>query len=159
MYARLSVSDNRVYGESLIYQLKLAQEALLSKPDISFVKNYVDDGYSGMHFNRPAFQSMLEDLKCGIINCVIVKDVSRIGRDYLGVCQLLQESFPSMGVRFISINDDYDNVSDVSELIRLEMVIKIIMHYGTATGVEVPDFPFQILLSAVAIPGTAVPSP
>ena len=105
VYTRLSVSDNRVYGESLIYQLKLAQEALLSKPDISFVKNYVDDGYSGMHFNRPAFQSMLEDLKCGIINCVIVKDVSRIGRDYLGACELLLETFPDMGVRFISIND------------------------------------------------------
>ena len=114
LYARLSVSDNRVYGESLIYQLKLAQEFLLSKADISFVKNYVDDGYSGMHFNRPAFQSMLEDLKCGIINCVIVKDVSRIGRDYLGACELLLETFPDMGVRFISINDNYDNVSDVS---------------------------------------------
>ena len=136
VYARLSVSDNRVYGESLIYQLKLAQEALLSKTDISFVKNYVDDGYSGMHFNRPAFQSMLEDLKCGIINCVIVKDVSRIGRDYLGVCQLLQETFPSMGVRFISINDDYDNVSDVRELIGLEMIVKTIMHYGTAIDIS-----------------------
>ncbi len=132
VYARLSVSDNRVYGESLIYQLKLAQEALLSKPDISFVKNYVDDGYSGMHFNRPAFQSMLEDLKCGIINCVIVKDVSRIGRDYLGACELLLETFPDMGVRFISMNDDYDNVSDVRELIGLEMIVKTIMHYGTA---------------------------
>lgn len=136
VYARLSVSDNRVYGESLIYQLKLAQEALLSKPDISFVKNYVDDGYSGMHFNRPAFQSMLEDLKCGIINCVIVKDVSRIGREYLGVCELLQETFPSMGVRFISINDDYDNVSDVGELIGLEMIVKTIMHYGTAIDIS-----------------------
>ena len=132
VYARLSVSDNRVYGESLIYQLKLAQEALLSKPDISFVKNYVDDGYSGMHFNRPAFQSMLEDLKCGIINCVIVKDVSRIGRDYLGACELLLETFPDMGVRFISINDNYDNVSDVDELIALEMILRTIMHYGTA---------------------------
>ena len=132
VYARLSVSDNRVYGESLIYQLKLAQEALLSKADISFVKNYVDDGYSGMHFNRPAFQSMLEDLKCGIINCVIVKDVSRIGRDYLGACELLLETFPDMGVRFISINDNYDNVSDVDELIALEMILRTIMHYGTA---------------------------
>ena len=139
VYARLSVSDNRVYGESLIYQLKLAQEALLSKPDISFVKNYVDDGYSGMHFNRPAFQSMLEDLKCGIINCVIVKDVSRIGRDYLGACELLLETFPDMGVRFISINDNYDNVSDVHELIALEIILKVVRIYtfdksGTLIG-------------------------
>jgi len=82
VYARVSVSNNREHGESILNQLKLAQEVLLSKPEITFVKNYIDDGYSGMNFNRPAFQSMLKDLEGGIINCVIVKDISRIGRDY-----------------------------------------------------------------------------
>ena len=132
VYARVSVSDNREHGESILNQLKLAQEVLLSKPEITFVKNYIDDGFSGMNFNRPAFQSMLKDLESGIINCVIVKDISRIGRDYLGACKLLLETFPDMGVRFISINDNYDNVSDVRELIALEMILKTIMHYGTA---------------------------
>ena len=91
VYARVSVSDNREHGESILNQLKLAQEFLLSKADISFVKNYVDDGYSGMHFNRPAFQSMLEDLKCGIINCVIVKD-------YCAIIGLNQKDLENQGI-------------------------------------------------------------
>ena len=136
VYARVSVSDNREHGESILNQLKLAQEVLLSKPEITFVKNYIDDGYSGMNFNRAAFQSMLKDLESGIINCVIVKDISRIGRDYLGVGRLLQETFPVMEVRFISINDNYDNVDDIGQLLSLEMIIQSVMHYRTALDIS-----------------------
>ena len=136
VYARVSVSDNREHGESILNQLKLAQEVLLSNPEITFVKNYIDDGYSGMNFNRPAFQSMLKDLESGIINCVIVKDISRIGRDYLGVGKLLQETFPLMEVRFVSINDNYDNVDDIGQLLSLEMIIQSVMHYRTALDIS-----------------------
>jgi DNA invertase Pin-like site-specific DNA recombinase len=83
------------------------------------VTEYADDGYSGTNFDRPGVQELLEEVKNGMINCIVVKDFSRFGRDYIELGSYLEQIFPFMGVRFISINDKYDsdsfsgNVADI----------------------------------------------
>lgn len=77
---------------------------------------YVDDGWSGTNFDRPAFKRMLDDIDRGKINCVVVKDMSRFGRNYLEVGLYTEMRFPEMGVRFIAINDGVDTRNGVSEL-------------------------------------------
>ena len=72
---------------------------------------YEDDGYSGVNFERPAFQKMMEDVKKGKIDCIIVKDLSRFGRNYIEVGRYLEKLFPMLGVRFIAVNDNYDSLN------------------------------------------------
>lgn len=71
---------------------------------------YVDDGYTGTNFNRPAFQKMIIDLKQGEIKTIVVKDLSRLGRDYIGVGDYIEQIFPLMGVRFIAVNNAFDSM-------------------------------------------------
>jgi DNA invertase Pin-like site-specific DNA recombinase len=72
---------------------------------------YVDDGWSGANFDRPSFKRMMEDIEAERIDCVIVKDLSRLGRDYIESGRLIQKTFPAYGVRFIAINDNYDSLT------------------------------------------------
>ena len=73
-------------------------------------KLHVDDGYTGTNFNRPAFQKMIIDLKKGEIKTIVVKDLSRLGRDYIGVGDYVEQIFPLMGVRFIAVNNAFDSI-------------------------------------------------
>ena len=72
----------------------------------------VDDGYSGVLYDRPAFTEMMELIKSGAANCVIVKDLSRLGREYIETGRYLRRVFPAYGVRFIAINDNVDTLND-----------------------------------------------
>lgn len=74
------------------------------------IVEYVDDGYTGTNFNRPAFQKMIVDLKQGDIKVIVVKDLSRLGRDYIGVGDYIEQIFPLMGVRFIAVNNSFDSM-------------------------------------------------
>ena len=74
------------------------------------VEEYADDGYTGTNFERPGFKRMMEDIKSGKINCIIVKDLSRLGRNYIEMGKYLEQIFPMMGIRFIAINDNYDTI-------------------------------------------------
>ncbi len=76
---------------------------------MELISEYVDDGYSGINFERLSFKDMMEDVITGNINCIIVKDLSRFGRDYIDSGRYLQRSFPSLEVRFIALNDNYDS--------------------------------------------------
>ena len=78
------------------------------------MKRYADDGYTGTNFERPGFKRMMEDIKSGKINCIIVKDLSRLGRNYIEMGKYLEQIFPMMGIRFIAINDNYDNANTES---------------------------------------------
>ena len=112
-YLRLSyTADRSVESDSIANQKKLIEEFVAAHPDIELVSERVDDGYSGVLFDRPAFQEMMNDIVSGKINCVIVKDLSRLGREYIETGRYLRQVFPAYGVRFISINDGVDTANE-----------------------------------------------
>ena len=115
LYCRLSQEDERL-GESLSIE---NQRLMLQKyaeehrfPNLQF---YVDDGFSGADFNRPSFKRMMTDVECGKVGIVIVKDQSRLGRDYLQTGMLMEITFPQYDVRFIAVNDGVDSANGVSD--------------------------------------------
>ena len=85
---------------------------------------YIDDGYTGTNFNRPGFQRMLQDMKDGRINCVLVKDLSRLGRNYIEVGNYLEQVFPLFHIRFIALNDQVDNEKNPASTDNILMVYK-----------------------------------
>lgn len=112
LYLRLSKEDgDKEESDSIVNQKELIREFLKSRPDIRIHEIRVDDGYSGVNFERPAFQKMLNEIKEGKVNCIIVKDLSRFGRNYIEVGKYIEKIFPYLGVRFIAINDNYDSMS------------------------------------------------
>lgn len=116
IYVRLSKEDGDVANaakaesNSISNQKNLIRDFLKDKEDIVVVSERVDDGYSGSNFERPAFKLMLEDIKKGIVDCVVVKDLSRFGREYIDSGRYIERLFPALGVRFIAINDNYDSL-------------------------------------------------
>lgn len=113
IYARLSEADgDDLISDSIVNQIAIAHKHIEFSQNFVYVKTYIDDGYTGRNYNRPGFIEMMEDLRNGIINCVIVKDVSRMGRNYREVGELLTKIFTEMEVRFVSINNDYDSIND-----------------------------------------------
>ncbi|MDR1703704.1 MAG: recombinase family protein [Clostridiales bacterium] len=113
-YIRLSYTDDNDGSESnsVINQRKLLDGFLEKNPDIEAVSEKVDDGWSGIVYERPAFNEMMEDIKAGKINCVIVKDLSRLGREYIDTGRYLRSIFPAYGVRFIAVTDNIDTLKD-----------------------------------------------
>jgi DNA invertase Pin-like site-specific DNA recombinase len=112
-YIRLSYTDERTSeSDSVGNQRKLINDFLKNHPDIEDVSEKVDDGVSGIIFDRPAFKEMMADIESGLINCVIVKDLSRLGREYIETGRYLRKIFPAYGVRFIAINDNIDTLTD-----------------------------------------------
>ena len=118
IYVRLSKEDGDVAelgkGESnsISNQKSLIRDFLRNKEDIEIVSERVDDGYSGSNFERPQFQLMMEEIKKGIVDCVVVKDLSRFGREYIDSGKYIERLFPALGVRFIAINDHIDSLED-----------------------------------------------
>lgn len=107
IYVRLSKEDGAVASHektesnSIANQKSLIRDFLENKNDIEVVQEYVDDGFSGSNFERPAFQMMLEDIKKGKIDCVVTKDLSRFGREYIDSGMYIERLFPAMGVRLL----------------------------------------------------------
>lgn len=110
-YSRLSREDgDKLESDSIRNQRDLISDYAARK-GISIAEEYIDDGYSGTTFERPAFERMMEDVKKKKINCIIVKDLSRLGRNYIETGRYLEQIFPFLGVRFIAINDHYDSMN------------------------------------------------
>lgn len=109
-YLRLSIEDgDKAESESIVNQSILIDSYMKSTSDITIVDTFKDDGFSGTDFNRPGFQAMLKAIENKEINCIIVKDLSRFGREHIDVDRYIQKVFPQLGVRFIAINDNYDS--------------------------------------------------
>lgn len=117
-YIRLSQADRdvmkkegRTESESITHQRGLIQRYIDSHADLKGceAREFYDDGYSGTSFRRPSFERLMEQVKRGEVDCVIVKDFSRFGRDYIELGDYLERIFPFLGVRFISVNDGYDS--------------------------------------------------
>lgn len=108
-YIRLSYTDDHSSeSDSVANQRRLIESFAERNPEIKIVSEKIDDGYSGIIFDRPAFKEMMQDVADGKINCVIVKDLSRLGREYIETGRYLRRVFPAYGVRFIAINDSID---------------------------------------------------
>lgn len=109
LYYRLSKDDERA-GESLsIENQKLILERYANEKGFEIIDEYIDDGYSGTNFNRPGVKRLLEDAQSGRIDTIIVKDLSRFGRNYIEVGQYTEYIFPAYNVRFIAVNDNVDS--------------------------------------------------
>lgn len=112
LYMRLSRDeDSTRESNSIANQRKILTDFAV-RNGFTAVDEYIDDGYSGTNFQRPGFSRMMEDAQNGRINAVIVKDLSRLGRDYIGIGEYMEKVFPRMGVRLISIADGYDGQDD-----------------------------------------------
>lgn len=111
-YLRLSHEDgDKEESNSITGQKNLIREYFRHHPEIVACGMKIDDGFSGSNFDRPAFQEMMADVKMGRINCIVVKDLSRFGRNYLETGEYIEQIFPFLGVRFIAINDNYDSMN------------------------------------------------
>ena len=114
-YIRLSYTDDRQNeSDSVGNQRRLIEDFARRNPDIEIVMEKIDDGYSGIIFDRPAFKEMMQEVADGSINCVIVKDLSRLGREYIETGRYLRRIFPTYGVRFIAITDNIDTAQESS---------------------------------------------
>ena len=115
IYCRLSKEDLKEDGDRDESASIGTQKAILTdyvrQRGWHLVQTYVDDGYSGTNFQRPGFQSMIRDIEAKRINCVITKDLSRLGRNYLDCGLYLEVFFPEHGVRYISVNDGVDTLN------------------------------------------------
>lgn len=115
-YVRLSREDgDKEESNSVTGQKDLIRDYMAHHPDLRECAMKVDDGFTGSNFDRPAFQEMMAEIKAGKINCIVVKDLSRFGRDHLEAGEYLERIFPFLGVRFIAINDNYDSMNSNSE--------------------------------------------
>ena len=111
IYCRLSKDDGTENESASIATQKSILTDYVKKQGWHLAKTYVDDGYSGTNFQRPSFQNMIKDIENGLINCVITKDLSRLGRNYLDCGLYLEVFFPEHDVRYIAVNDGVDTLN------------------------------------------------
>ena len=114
VYLRLSrddESDGGAESNSIRSQRDMIRSFIRKQDDMEIYDIYVDDGWSGANFDRPSFRRMMEDIEAGHVDCVIVKDLSRFGRDYIEAGRLIQKTFPAFSVRFIALNDNFDSLT------------------------------------------------
>lgn len=125
-YGRLSVVENEDGEESVsITNQKKCIEEFAKKNNIELYDFYIDDGYSGGNFDRPGFKRLINDIECGIINCVITKDTSRLGRDFIETGNYIYKYFPENDVRYIAILDNFDteNPNEADDIIPFKTVV------------------------------------
>lgn len=116
IYCRLSLDDGNDGDSSSIKTQKIMLEEYVKEKGFNIYDYYIDDGYSGLNFNRPAFQRMIKDIEAGFVNLVITKDLSRLGRDYIMTGYYNEIFFPNHNVRYISINDNVDTLYDNNDI-------------------------------------------
>ena len=127
-YLRLSKLGKRYESESIDNQQKLIHEFVQRHPEITLVGEQVDDGYTGTNYDRPGFQGVMDAIREKKANCVIVKDISRLGRHFVQTGEYVEKIFPQMGVRLICVNDDYDSIEENNNSAELLMPIKMVMN-------------------------------
>ena len=139
IYTRLSSERKEEWREkssSIETQVLCCKEYAL-KENIKVLNTYTDYEYSGTNFERPQFQEMMQDIKDRKINCIIIRDLSRLGREYLEMGRLIDKVFPFLGVRFISVNDKVDTVKDLDSKKSFEVTLKNIVNDMYAKDISV----------------------
>lgn len=132
LYMRISVEEfgERIESESISSQRLLITDYILKDSELrSYEKvEYIDDGYSGTNINRPSFIKLMDDVKQGKVNCIVVKDLSRFLRDYILIGDYLENIFPFLNIRFISINDGYDSFKEKGNGTDLDIQFKSLLY-------------------------------
>ena len=113
IYCRLSREDgDKVESNSIASQRAICEDYIARHDDLEIVcEPFVDDGYSGVSFNRPNFKKLEDAIRKGAIDCIVVKDLSRFSRNYIDGGRYLEKIFPQLGIRFIAVNDAYDSLT------------------------------------------------
>lgn len=140
LYLRLSREDgDKAESESIAGQRDLLLSFLENHPEIRLHKIRVDDGYSGVNFDRPDFIKMMESVKSKEVNCIIVKDFSRLGRNFIETGKYIEKLFPVMGVRFIAVNENYDSAEPKKASDGLLIPVKNLMNdaYCRDTSIKI----------------------
>lgn len=128
-YGRLSVEDgDDEQNNSLGNQLKICMHFIDAHAELELVARHCDNGYTGMNYERPGFRQMMEDIGRGLVNCVIVKDISRLGRHFVQTSELVERTFPARGVRLICVNDGYDSADEGADAAALTLPLKMVMN-------------------------------
>ncbi len=144
LYIRLSQEDEdngteKQESNSVTSQKTLLNEFIEEHDDLIIYDTYIDDGFTGTDFNRPSFQRLLEDMRNGNINCVIVKDLSRLGRNYIEVGNYIEQVFPLFNIRFIAINDSVDSFKNPASTNTILVPFKNLINdeYARDTSVKI----------------------
>ncbi|MDN5343614.1 MAG: site-specific recombinase [Oceanotoga sp.] len=141
IYTRLSqerTEEWRNKSSSIETQIEICQEYANSE-NMNLVKVYTDYEYSGTNFDRPGYIEMMDDVRNGLINCIIIRDLSRLGREHLEMGRLVDKVFPFLGVRFISVVDKIDTERGIDAKLSFEMLIKNLINdmYAKDIGYKV----------------------
>lgn len=128
IYARLSLCDNihHLNEDSIESQIRLLRNYVSEHPELHLTKEYVDRGWTGMNFQRPGFLQMIEDIQAGKIKCIVVKDLSRFGRNYWETGYFLEVLLPHLNTRFIAVADKFDSLT--SDPGALSIILKNILN-------------------------------
>lgn len=135
IYARLSIEDTVTGGDSIENQVAMLKNYIEKNDQLTFKKTYIDNGFSGTNFDRDDFNRLIEDVKKGVIDTILVKDLSRFGRNYIESGHYIEKVFPNIGVRFIAVNDNFDslNIKDNQDL---EIALKSIINDSYAKDIS-----------------------
>ena len=137
LYVRLSVEDgDKVESTSIESQKHLLEEFLKDNKEIKIFDYYIDDGYSGTDFNRPGFKRLFEDMKSNKFNTIIVKDLSRLGRNYIEAGNYIEQIFPLFNIRFIAVNDRIDSYLNPNSINELNMPLKNLINEEYARDIS-----------------------
>ena len=137
VYLRLSSDDgDKLESNSITNQKDMITRHLSTLSNVKIYNYYIDDGYTGTDVNRPGYQKMLEDMRDRYINTIIVKDLSRIGRNYIEVGNFIDEIIPLYKLRFISINDKIDSYLNPESMNTLEIPFKNLMNENYAKDIS-----------------------
>lgn len=135
IYIRVSLEDDDIQNakaesNSITNQRELLKNFIAGKDEFSQykIKEFFDDGFTGRNFERPGFQEMITECRTGNIKCIIVKDLSRLGRNYVEVGNLLEQLFPFLGVRVISVNDGYDSDTFIGQPGGIDVAFKNLVY-------------------------------
>ena len=137
-YLRLSADDpdDKLESNSITNQRNLINYHLSEMSDVKVEKCYSDDGYTGTDFNRPGFQEMMDDIRNGKINCVVVKDLSRLGRNYINVGHFIDDTIPRYKIRLIAINDNVDSFKNPDSMNSVEVYFKNLINESFAKDIS-----------------------
>ncbi len=137
IYARLSVDSCERKNESIETQVEIAKDFIGHQADMELYDTYTDIGKTGTHFKREGFERMMRDVRARKIDCIVVKDLSRFGRNHIETGNYIEKIFPFMGVRFIAVTDNFDSINISGQSEAMDVVLKNLVNEMYARDIAV----------------------